>query len=284
MFQASMGGPVPKRDAARETSRARLLDDLATQALAQIVGRFRAGRADPDGSALDRLYCAAIGADPRACAEVARALIADGLTADRICDVHIPATARKMGEDWTSDDLNFSAVTIGVARLQGLLRELDLDLGRGAGHAAGGAGAILLVIAPGADHTLGALVLASQLRRRGVSVRLSMGEGSEALAAAVTGTRFDGVFLSATITESLPYLAEAAAAIRAAMPVPPPLVLGGALVARDAGDAAAETSGTDAETGATGGMTTGDAAFAGIDHVTCDLDEAIRFCGLTIAP
>lgn len=268
-------------DADHEADRHHLLDDLAAQALAQVADRARARRADPDGSAVDRLYAAAIGADLRACSEVARALIADGLPAERICDVHIPATARRMGEDWENDDLPFSTVTIGTARLQGLLRELDLDLERRDGHAAGGeVGAIMLVVAPGADHTLGALVLASQLRRRGPSVRLSLGESPEAMAAAVVGTRFDAVFLSASIAGSLPHLARAAATIRAAVPVPPPLVLGGALVAFGGGVAA--WAAEDAATEMTGDVA-GGGAFAGIDHVTCDLDEAMRLCGLILA-
>lgn len=262
-----------------EAGRFHLLDSLAGQALAQVAARVRAGRADPDGSAVERLYAAAIGADLRACAKVAGALIADGLPAERICDVHIPATARRMGEDWVNDELPFSTVTIGTARLQGLLRELDLDLERGAGHAAGGGiGTVLLVVAPGADHTLGALVLASQLRRRGLSVRLSLGEAPEAMVGAMAGAHFDGVFLSATLAACLPPLAQAVAAIRAAMPVPPPLILGGALVAAGGGEAA-----WDAAT-ATDDMTDSVAssgAFAGIDHVTCDLDEALRCCGLT---
>ncbi len=244
--------------------RMRLLDDLATQALAQIAGRVRGGHADPDSSALDRLYSAAIGADPRACAEVARAMIANGLSAERICDVHVPATARRMGDDWVADDLPFSAVTIGTARLQGLLRELDAELEPSAGRQRGESGAILVVIAPGADHTLGALLLASQLRRRGFSVRLLLGEPSRAVGEAIAAARFDAVFLSATIAASVPYLAEAAAAIRAATSAPPPLVLGGALLGSE-------------DRGAVDGLV------STVDHLTGDLDEAIRVCGLTAA-
>ena len=273
MPHAHVSGGLP--DLERGIGRSPLLDTLASQALAQVADRFRASRADPDGSALERLYCAAIGADPRACAEVARALIADGLPAEQICDHHIPATARRMGEDWVSDDLTFTAVTIGTARLQGLLRELDRLLERGVGPAAGG-GTVLVVVAPGADHTLGALVLASQLRRRGLTVRMSLGEDPRTMAAGMTGTRLDAVFLSATIAESVPFLVETAAAIRASSPTPPPLVLGGALVS----DPACGGASSDPSTAAGDGTS---AAFAGIDHVTSDLREAMRLCGLTAA-
>ena len=270
MLQASVSSTSSggNRDADRRSARADLLDDIAARALMQVADQFCARRVDPDGSALDRLYSAAIGADPRACAEVALALIADGLAAERVCDVHIPAAARRLGKDWINDDLSFSAVTIGTARLQSLLSELDLRLDRGTGLVGNG-GSILLVIAPGADHTLGALVLASQLRRKGFSVRVSLGEDLDAMAGTAAGARFDAVFLSATIAESLSFLIAAAAAIRAATSTPPRMILGGALIAqRDATCRDLQS----------------DPAFEGIDHVTCDLNEAIRLCGLTSDP
>ena len=244
-----------------DVDRAELLHVFAAQALATVAQRAQGRRANPDGAALDRLYCASISADPRACAEVARALIADGLPPERLCDVHIPAAARRMGAEWEADDLNFSAVTIGTARLQALLREV-VGVGVEANHrvtADGGRGSLLLVVAPGADHTLGALVLANQLRRRGFSVRVSLGEPAEMVVEAMRTTRFDAVFFSACIAASLPYLAGALTAVRSAFAAPPPAVLGGALLALEAPRPSIE----------------------GIDLFTNDVDEAFDFCGLT---
>ena len=254
MSKALSGRPLP--DDALLASR---YGDIAAEALAKVARRRRAVTDDPDGDAQARLHAASIGADPRAPREVTRALMARGVTAARICDLHIPVVARRLGREWETDDLSFSAVTIGSARLQMLLREI----GAGAEdehrwNAAGDARAVLLLVAPEADHTLGAMVLASQLRRRGFSVRLSLGEPGEAILEAMTATRFDAVFLSASIRESLGFLEDALAAIRAAFTSPPPVVLGGALI---------ECEGSTAP-------------IAGVDLVTSDLEEAIGFCGL----
>lgn len=240
---------------------ARLLDRFASEALAAVARNVRASKADPDGSALDRLYSAAIGADPRACVEVARALIADGVLAERICDLYIPAAARRMGADWQTDDLSFSAVTIGTARLQALLRELGLGAEVDQRWTAGGDAVAVLLVAPETDHTLGALVLASQIRRRGLSVRLSLGESSAALVESLKTTPFDAIFFSASISDSLLFLEEALEKIGASFAPPPPMVLGGVLLEHEAQAA----------------------AIVGIDLVTSDLDEAIQFCGLTAA-
>lgn len=251
-----------------------LLGLLAAQALTQVAGRVRAAHFDAGGRGLERLHDAAIGQDRRACIDVARALIADGLAAERICDVLIPGAVHRMGEEWVSGDLPFSTVTIGSARLQGLLRELDGGFVSRPERASGAAGAILLVVPTGADHTLGPLLLASQLRRRGFSVRLSLCESAEAVGEVTAGSRFGAVFLSSTLARFLPQLAQAAAAVRASSRHSPPIVLGGAVVGRGvilspAGEViGAAANGID---------------LAPIDYATSDLDEALRLCGLTAA-
>jgi hypothetical protein len=173
----------------------------------------------------------------------------------------MPAAARRMGADWQTDDLSFSAVTIGSARLQALLRELGLGAEVDQRWTAGGDAVAIMLVAPETDHTLGALVLASQIRRRGLSVRLSLGESSAALVEALRTTPFDAIFFSASITDSLLFLEEALDEIRAAFAAPPPMVLGGVLLEQEARAA----------------------SIAGIGLVTSDLDDAIRFCGLTAA-
>ena len=256
-----MSTTLGRRHAPDDAPLARCYDEVAAQALAIVARRTRALTDDPDRDAQRRLHAAVLAVDPLACRETARALIAQGVTAVRICDVHVPAVARRLGEDWVADDLSFSAVTIGGARLQRLLREIgEGDEGDRRRNAAGDARAVLLLVAPEADHTLGAMVLAGQLRRRGLSVRLSLGEPDDAIVEAMTATRFDAVFVSVTLRESLGFLEGALAQIRARFAVVPPVVLGGALIDREGADAAT----------------------LGIDLVTSDLDEAVAFCGLTV--
>ena len=236
------------------------IDRIASRALSEVALKARAVKDDPDPTAADLLYAAAVGADPLACRAVARTLMSRNVSAEHICDVHVPAVARRMGEDWISDTLSFSAVTIGSARLQYLVREIGDGLADELSAGLGGEPAVLLLVAPEADHTLGALVLASQLRRRGLSVRLSLGEGARAVIESMTATRFDAVFFTACPRgQPARPRADPATRSREVFPAPPPFVLGGAVLELE-GPAA---------------------AIAGVGLVTNDVDEALGFCGLT---
>lgn len=273
MSQSTVRSPDPACAPGPESGRLDLLGSLATQALSRIAHQVRTLPADPDGAAADQLHAAAIGQDLRGCGAVARALIAEGMPAERICDVLIPDVACRLGEEWVTGDRTFSTVTIAVARLQALLREFDLHVLNRVESYAGTAGAVLVAVPPGADHTLGPLLLASQLRRRGVAVRLSLGEAPESVAEVVARMRFDAVFLSGATGGSLPLLIRIAAAIRDAVPMPPQIVLGGVLVG--SGEVSSEDPGE--------GAAKDRAGRAAFDHVTCDLDEAMRLCGLGAA-
>lgn len=129
----------------------------------------------------------------------------------------------------------------------------------------GGLGAAVLVLLPdGADHTLGASVLAGRLRRRGLSVRLLAGDPGKPLATTLRESRFDAVFLSASPSERLAHLRRLVDCVRLAAR-PAPIVLGGSILepGRDSTDLVAET---------------------GADHGTSDLDQALSLCRLTSVP
>ena len=249
-----------KRDAGHEIKEGDgSVGKVAAYALAEVARRARAMKRDPDRTAVELLYDAAVGRDPMACSKVARGLMARNVSPERICEVHVPAVARRMGDDWCTDDLSFSEVTIGSARLQYLVREIGGGAADELRRTSGEAEVILLLVAPEADHTLGALVLASQLRRRGFSVRLSLGDTDEAVLESMTATRFDAVFFTACVADSLPFLERVLGKIKGTIATPPPFVLGGAVLENE-GRAV---------------------AIAGIDMVTSDVDEALAFCGLT---
>lgn len=215
---------------------------------------------NPDPSATERLYQAAMSSDPLACSRVARDLISSGLHADQICDVYIPAVARRMGEDWVEDEMSFSRVTIGSARLQFLLREI------GPGPSddpkwddTAETESILLILTADADHTLGILVLAHQLRRRGFSVRMLLGESRQKILETVESQKFDAIFLSATMADSLDSLHDVVTDLRTSSKRLPPVILGGYVVEQAGRDALEVT---------------------GVDKVTNDLGEALEFCSL----
>lgn len=73
-------------------------------------------------------------------------------------------TARLLGDLWKEDVLTFTDVTVGLARLQHLLRELSSPFENEAEHAPHGRRA-LLAPAPGEQHTFGTLMVEEFFRR-----------------------------------------------------------------------------------------------------------------------
>lgn len=232
---------------------------VAAQALGKVALRAKAVRDNPDARNIERLFDAAVGDDPLACSALARTLLAEGIAPEHICDTYIPAVARRMGDDWCEDEATFTSVTIGASRLQFLLREIGpakSDDRRW--NVNGQETSVLLLLSRDADHTLGIMVLAGQLRRLGFSVKLSIGEAAEDLLATIGGSSFDAVFVSASMEDELEDLENVVAMIKDASKPPPPVILGGFVV-----------EGTQKAL-----------AIAGVDKITNNLEEALSFCKL----
>lgn len=234
-------------------------DKIAARALSEVALKAQAMKDDPDPRAMDMLFDAAIGPDPLACSKVAKTLIKSGISPERICDIYIPAIVRRLGDDWCMDELSFSGVTIGTARLQYLLREIgpsnadDVHWDESSQTQT-----VLLLLARDVDHTLGIMVLANQLRRRGFSVKLSIGEDAEHLMTTLSNSKFDAIFVSACRTDDLEALQAVVTNIKMSLDKPAPIILGGYALENN----------INAET------------LTGVDKVTSVLDEALEFCAL----
>jgi methylmalonyl-CoA mutase cobalamin-binding subunit len=93
----------------------------------------------------------------------------DGVALDRIyLDLFAPA-ARRLGEMWSADLCDFTAVTLGLWRLQRLLYDCAPSFQVDAGLPAEGR-RILLVPMPGEQHTFGLFMVAEFFRRAGWDV------------------------------------------------------------------------------------------------------------------
>lgn len=176
----------------------------------------------------------------------------------QIADLYLPAVARKLGEEWSDDSRTFSEVTIGVARLQRLLHDLGPEWGADTDQRFD-APTVLLLTGSRADHTFGARIIRGQLRRRGIAVRLALGLRPDQVKVLMSNAHFNAVMISASLTEDLGSLRALVAAVRSSSSPTPPIVLGGSICAQE-GDVKAKT---------------------GADHVTTDLDDAIRFCAIS---
>lgn len=189
--------------------------------------------------------------------------IDEGTTAEAMVDHYIPEVAREMGKRWCEDTLGFARVTIGTSRLQSALRDIedtyykDLHLDRNAAS-------VMLIVSQDVYHTLGAMVLASQLRRNGLSVKLVLGECLEVLAEHLRHSSYQAVFISSSCGETLESLSKIVDVVTTSVDDRPPVVIGGTIL--------------DVEP--TGNV----AALTGADYATKILSEALEFCGLTRTP
>ncbi|MFC6640018.1 hypothetical protein GV827_17410 [Sulfitobacter sp. JBTF-M27] len=125
------------------------------------------------------------------------------ITSLSIAETYVPIIARRLGNAWLADTVNFAAVTIGSARLQALLHRLECDWGLSCDAKFDSPPAYLVGVPEGVQHTLGASVLAGQLRHRGLSVHLELELTAEQLAQQVRHERYSGVLISASSLDHL---------------------------------------------------------------------------------
>lgn len=205
------------------------------------------------------LHAAVLSTDRGACKPVIARMIGAGIDNHEIADIHVPAVARLLGETWCADRIGFAAVTIGVARLQMMLRDLGAEW-RADVNSDPDTPAILVVVASEVNHMLGAVILSGQLRRRGFSVRLIMGARAEDVGMAMRMSHYDAVMMSAACGDSIDLLRRLVDAVRLAQRARVPVVIGGTIL-----DGTARVP-----------------ALTGADHATSDLDEALQLCKLRV--
>jgi len=211
---------------------------------------------------IERLFAAVAGADQLALAQVVDRMLTDQVPMEMIVDRCLPEVARALGTAWSDDTMAFSTVTIGCSRLEAKLHDLDPSHEE-EGHLET---SILLLVPQNETHTLGARIVALQLRRRRTSVRVLVGEPNDVVARVLFESRFDGVFISAAQGNDIKSLRELTMMIRTATKIVPLVILGGAILKDTRFDESSllRLSGAD---------------------VTCDdPDEALRLCGIIEAP
>jgi methanogenic corrinoid protein MtbC1 len=79
----------------------------------------------------------------------------------------ITQAARQLGEMWEDDRTDFAVVTIGLGRLQQIVRALSPGFQTAAVGRSAHADTVLLLPAPGEQHTLGLVILSEFFQREG---------------------------------------------------------------------------------------------------------------------
>jgi methanogenic corrinoid protein MtbC1 len=109
-----------------------------------------------------------LAADDGPWAEALDAHLARGVSIESLYLELLTPTARELGRLWMEDEITFADVTVGVGRLQRILRLLSPDFGPALGT--GGDGRRVLLLAPGTTHTFGVTMVAEFFRRAGWDV------------------------------------------------------------------------------------------------------------------
>ena len=206
-----------------------------------------------------QIASAALNADRFEAEEALISCLDKGVRAEDLIDLYIPQVARLLGDAWCEDVMGFAEVTIGVARLQGHVRLLDMRTRRPDVDAVTQP-SVLLAVAPECYHTLGPLIALSQFRRLGASVRLLLTQSGDDLQSALGSEAHDLIALTATGHEKLDTLREFVDIIRQTRDIAPPVVVGGSIL-----DVEPETH-----------------ILIGADFAARTPEEAFNLCGLTI--
>ena len=124
------------------------------------------------------------------------ALIQGGLSLEEVyVDLLIP-TARRLGDDWNEDYISFTDVTVGLSRLQQVVRTLGHSIPMR--DADGDAPSAYFVPAPHEQHAFGLVILEDYFRRAGWRTWLDTAASSEEAVRTVHHDWFDIFGLSAT--------------------------------------------------------------------------------------
>lgn len=121
------------------------------------------------------------------------AMLARHLDPEMVACGYASEAARALGESWVADELSFVDVTIRSERLHGLVRRVDemlLESAQLSGPSA------LILVAEAEQHTLGAFVLALQLRLAGFSAIVRVAPVAADLTVLMAANRFDMALVS----------------------------------------------------------------------------------------
>lgn len=177
----------------------------APQGIARLAARVVARLVDRDGPApaalredlVLRFMASVIAPSPGGIGALFADLRRAGISRIAFADRYIPEIARRLGKAWEDDSVGFADVSVGMSRLQAILREIGRDWS--ADHdpqSVRGEATVLLIVPDNEQHTLGAMVLMGLLRRRGISVALRIAPSVDELRTLLSGASFDAAFVS----------------------------------------------------------------------------------------
>jgi len=134
--------------------------------------------------------------------QIVDALIAQGLTQEKIFLDLITPAARHLGTLWDNDLCSFTDVTCGLAIMHHVIYRLGYEF-RDGPHIKGEQTNVMMCCAPGSMHLLGATIVGDLFRREGASVVIEISSTEQELSKAVANEWFDVIGISVAIESQL---------------------------------------------------------------------------------
>ena len=198
---------------------------MELELIPRLLAHARSGSAAPDwpvqqpvviaGDDVAAFVKACLSDDEERCPGIIAGLIAQGAPLERIClDLLTPA-ARILGTMWEEDEADFLEVTLGLGRMQRVIRDIgrrvaaETPMSEDAGQA-------FLCGMPDEQHSLGLAMVAEFFVADGWGVTVGPPLGADDVLHEVGAHWYDVVGLSAGITERVPRIAEVIRLIREA--------------------------------------------------------------------
>ncbi|HYW49202.1 MAG TPA: cobalamin-dependent protein [Gemmatimonadaceae bacterium] len=164
---------------------------------------------------VDLFVQACLSHDEEQCPRIITGLIADGASLERICLELLTPAARTLGTMWEEDEADFLEVTLGLGRMQRMVRDLgrrvaaETPMSEDAGQA-------FLCGMPEEQHSLGLAMVAEFFVADGWGVTVGPPLGADDVLHEVGAHWYDVIGLSAGITERIPRITEVIRSIREA--------------------------------------------------------------------
>lgn len=163
----------------------------------------------------DTLLRHALASDVAAAITLVETLHAQGIALERLYLGLLAPVARELGERWTEDEVDFTAVTSGLLCLHHVLRAFSPAFQREAGRGSEGRRALLAPV-PGEQHIFGLAMVAEFMRRAGWDAWCEPAATAEELSAMLARDWFAVIGFSVSAETNLETLAAVIRAMRRA--------------------------------------------------------------------
>ena len=184
---------------------------LALRALPVVVIPVVAPR--DEVNAIETFAALTVGVDDDAAFAHVDGLLATGASVETILLELLAPTARHLGALWETDETDFVTVTLGVSRLQRIMRRLGESYSSEV-HPADSGESVLLTIIPGEQHSFGLSMVAEFFRRAGWNLCTGPFDSHQQLTSLVQNHWFDVVGFSISSDRRLTELKRDIGAIR----------------------------------------------------------------------